>query len=141
MSQWEDVHHDDQGTGLPGPGSTPLPPSGVPGVGEGAGSTAEEIPFAGITQVDGLVYHPSAGSPELAWQHGANDVPLPPVRPRPQPRTFQRAEPWKPGPDPEPVTARSGWSPWKALLVSLVPLALIGGLAWLVYQIMQVYGF
>lgn len=117
MTQWEDV--------------TPTPRE----------PDYEETPFGGVEQVDGLVYAPEAASPELQWQAQQVEVPLPPVRERPQPRDHRPVEPWKPGPDPEPARPAEPSRALRMLAMTVIPVTILAGLGWLVYRTMLAYGF
>lgn len=144
MSEWEEIPADGDNAfdAPPNPYPYRQPPAQGPASSEPAWGKDEDdsAPFGGVERVDGLVYAPEQVSPELQWQQQP-DVPLPPVRPRPQPPMPQRAEPWKPGPDPEPVRVNNGPSPVKKILVTLIPVAIMVMLGMLVYRIMQAYGF
>lgn len=97
-------------------------------------------PFGGVETPDGLVYAPQDTSPELNWQRAA-PVPLPPTRERPQPIQHGRVEPWKPGPDPVPADINSSAGRiGRMVLLSIVPLAIMGGLGYLVWTLMKAYG-
>lgn len=139
MSGWEDVTPGQQ-AGHP---NTNPDPSANPHSNAGYQPSApSSSPFGGVEEVDGLVYAPQETSPELNWrpdQHAA--IPAPPQRERPRPRAIQRAEPWKPGPDPVPAAARATRSrAVKMVLLSIIPIAVMAGLGYLVWTFMNAYG-
>lgn len=102
-------------------------------------STDDGNPFGGVERVDPLVYSDQTLSPELQWQQQSANVPLPPVRERPRPPMPERAEPWKPGPDPVPTKTVSDSRATELVMAILVPLMVLGALGWLVYQVAQAY--
>jgi hypothetical protein len=146
MSQWEDVPEpEDSAWGQPDP---------IADDSAGWGNPAEDTyypppsndhddadPFGAVEEVDALVYSENIQSPELMWQQNGPSLAPPPVRERPQPRPHQREELWKPGPDPQPASAGASPMLFRVLAMTLIPLALVGGLGLVVYQIMQAYGF
>jgi hypothetical protein len=70
--------------------------------------SADDSPFADVAPVDGLVYAPDQGSPELRMPPAGYPVtPVPPPVFRTPPQRPQRRSlgPWKPGGDPEPLPA------------------------------------
>lgn len=140
---WSPYDDDETPTAVP---SSPTPPDlTAPPTGSGRQphlDDDDDNPFGGVTRIDGLVYSPEDISPEMQFQHQRIDAPLPPERPMPQPRSVQFAEPWKPGPEPKPLNPNQQGMPQpvRALLVSLIPLAILIGLGVLVYRIMQAYG-
>lgn len=133
MSQWEEVNSEAQ-PDLHQPGGNDLSPVWD-------ASDEEPTPFGGVERPDGLVYSGEAVSPELQWSNQPIDVPLPPVRPRPQPQAPRFTEPWKPGPDPVPSTPRQTSNAARLLMVTLIPLAVLASLAMLVMLVMNAYGF
>lgn len=127
MNGWEDVTPDQQ----PNTGHPLVPPA----------APTSDSPFGGVQAVDGLVYAPQETSPELNWRPTDHDIPAPPVRERPVPRRLQRAEPWKPGPDPVPAAVRTGRNRvLRMIVLSLIPLAVLTGLGYLVWTFMKAYG-
>lgn len=127
MNGWEDVTPDQQ----PNTGHPLVPPA----------APTSDSPFGGVQAVDGLVYAPQETSPELNWRPTDHDIPAPPVRERPVPRRLQRADPWKPGPDPVPAAVRAGRNRvLRMIVLSLIPLAVLTGLGYLVWTFMKAYG-
>lgn len=138
MSGWEDVTPDsDAGFDPTGGAATPdYPTPPVP-----SAQPTTDSPFGGVQAVDGLVYAAQDTSPELNWRPSDHTIPAPPVRERPAPRRFQRAEPWKPGPDPVPDGVRRSRSRMTRMLVlSIIPIAVLLGLGYLVWTFMKAYG-
>lgn len=132
MSGWEEVTPDEHDTYQQPAPQQPHPQQGTP---------LNHSPFGGVEAVDGIVYAPQETSPELNWRPTDHDLPALPVRERPAPRHHQRAEPWKPGPDPLPATARTARGRIvKMVALSVIPLALLLGLGYLVWMFMKAYG-
>lgn len=158
MSQWEDVAGSDDPVWDHSEQETPDTPYGAePYYGNDQGHQtygyqtqphtsghddgSDQNPFGGVEQVDGLVYSEEAVSPELQWQQRQQEVAPPPLRPRPEPRMPQRAEPWTAGPDPAPAKPKDSSNAARVAMVTLLPLVIIAGLTWLVVQVMNAYGF
>lgn len=99
-------------------------------------------PFGGVARPDGLVYSPVEESPELRVPHSHQQVPLPPSRPSPQRPATRPSAPWQPGPAAKAVKVRSEPRfPWVALLAGLIPVAVLAGMAFLVYLVATSYGY
>jgi hypothetical protein len=94
----------------------------------------DESPFADVEPVDGLVYAPDQGSPELRMPpagYPVNPVPPPVFRAPPQRPQRRTLGPWKPGGDPDPlptVPLPTRRNPLPGLIFALIPIALLAGL-------------
>lgn len=103
----------------------------------------ETTPF-GAAPVDGLVFIPSADSPELRMKPAASAMPSPNYRPVTPRRSTPRGPttPWTPGPQGEADLNRSRahWSPLRLLVATgLACLPIAAGL-WIVRLGLNLYG-
>lgn len=138
MSGWEDITPGAEPGSESGTGFNPTADTGTPAY---PAQANHDSPFGGVQAVDGIVYSAQDTSPELNWRPTDHAIPAPPVRERPAPRRLQRAEPWKPGPDPVPVAVRASRTRLvRMVFLSVIPIAVLIGLGYLVWTFMKAYG-
>lgn len=93
-------------------------------------------PF-GVEKVDGIVYDPTAESPEIGVNPDTLNIPAPPRREPPKPINHSPVDPWRPGPAPTPVAARRAnrTNPFVGIFFGLIPIVLVAAVALLVWRL------